>query len=154
MLQTLGYVHLLHQRLPWLLFQVYLCLWSPFLAFNLLPGRLPFHRRRAPRRLCVSMHRQVCPRVLDQVQFHNPATCHQMYFKMYCSSSLPGIHLQHRRHTSLLDIGSRLRQYHQAILAADMATTTQPTRYEVLVKLWQQASTSSLRVRTIPGKLQ
>ena len=158
MQHTTGRGHLLHQRLLWLLFHVFRC---PFnllgsvlnpcrsdhhLAFYHLPGRLHYHRRRAQLRLCVSMYRQVCPRVLHDwlVQNHNPAMCHQMCFQMHRSILLPRV-AEHQ----VLDAGL-IRKYHHAILAASTATT-QPASHEVLVKLWQQASPSSLRRRTNPG---
>ena len=164
MLQITGRVHLLHQRLLWLLFQVYLCLWSPLLAFHLLPGKLPFHRRRAPLRLrvsihrlvClrVSIHRPVCLRVSDQVRFHQallaPAMYHKMCRQMYRSSALPRM-----CHHAIL----AQPPCHQAILAA--TTTKQAVRGQSRlhlprfpVKPVRQASRRSLQMRTTPGSQQ
>ena len=147
MLQTTGRVHLLHQRLLWLLIQVYLCLWSLLLAFHRLPSKLPFHRRRAPLRLRVTMYRQVCPRASDPVPFHNTARYHQM-FQMYRSILLPRM--------SLAILAPPM--CHQAILAT---TTKQAVRRQsllhlpkFLVKPVRQASQCSLQRRTIPGTRQ
>ena len=164
MLQTQGCVHLHHRRLLWPPFQVYLCLWSRLLAFHFLPGRLPFHRRRAPLRLRVSIHRLVCIRVSmyrlvclrvsDQVRFHQamlaPAMYHKMFRQMYRSSALPRM-----CHHAILAQPT----CHQAILAT--TTTKQAVRRQsrlhlprFLVKPVRQASRRSLQMRTTPGSQQ